>query len=120
MEGRKPPNDGQPSVDHQAQQEGNHEQGENGGKHQAADDDSTQSAIQFTTRAGSQDQGQQDRPPEDKPAPRKPADESKRRNRRRAASPAKPAAGQGPSADDFNPLAMSDEEFERQFDSTLM
>lgn len=43
------------------------------------------------------------------------AEEQKRREKRRAASPTKRAA-RGQSADDFNPLEMSDEEFLKQID----
>lgn len=50
-----------------------------------------------------------------KAAPIKKEADSKRRDKRRAASPAKPAAAQVPK-DDFNPLGMSDEEFLKQAD----
>ncbi len=50
---------------------------------------------------------------------KKKADDSKRRNKRRAASPAKPTAPSAPK-DDFNPLGMSDEEFLSQSDSKFL
>ena len=50
---------------------------------------------------------------------KKKADDSKRRNKRRAASPAKPTAPSAPK-DDFNPLGMSDEEFMSQSDSKFL
>lgn len=50
---------------------------------------------------------------------KKKADDSKRRNKRRAASPAKPTAPSAPK-DDFNPLGMSDEEFLNQSDSKFL
>ena len=52
------------------------------------------------------------------PAPKK-VDEDKLRDKRRAASSTKPA-GSGSVAKDFNPLAMSDEEFSKQVNSRYL
>jgi hypothetical protein len=70
-------------------------------------------------------------PAKDSKAPKQDADddgktdkkvaESKRRDKRRAASPSKRAAPESKKAkDDFNPLALSDEDFEKQFDSEFV
>ena len=67
----------------------------------------------------SQEQGQQTRPPDDKPAPNKRANDSKRRDKRRAASPTRQAPDSGKTTD-YNPLALSDDEFEKQFNSEFM
>lgn len=48
------------------------------------------------------------------------AAEQERRARRKAAGPTKPAAPKASTGSDFNPLAMSDEAFEKQFDARLM
>lgn len=66
----------------------------------------------------SQEQGQQNPPP--KPdTPAKPTEtEQARRQRRKAAASAKPAASKPSGGNqDFNPLAMSDEDYLKQFDS---
>jgi len=54
------------------------------------------------------------------PAPKKAAFDTKRRNKRKAASPSKPAAPKAPSNDDYNPLGMSDDEFLQQMDSKFL
>lgn len=57
-----------------------------------------------------------------KPTPAKPkpkADESERRAKRRAASPSKKAPTPS-KTQDFNPLSMSDEDFEKQYDGRLL
>ena len=63
------------------------------------------------------EQPQQNTQPAEDPAPAKAA--AKRKDKRRAASPTKAAA---PAAKDrdFNPLAMSDEEYMKQFDPRLL
>jgi hypothetical protein len=58
------------------------------------------------------EQGQRAQTPE-KPTPSKIAEDSKRNDKRRAAGSSKTAAS-SPSAD-FNPLSMSDDDFEKQF-----
>ena len=66
---------------------------------------------------GAGEQGSPKPKREVKPAPKK-ADTS-RKDKRRAASPAKAAAAKA-DAPDFSPLSMSDEEYMKQFDPRLM
>ena len=61
------------------------------------------------------EQEQLDLPPVDAPTPDRAKAEAKRKDKKRAASPTK-AAPSSPAAD-FNPLNMSDEEFEKQFNA---
>jgi hypothetical protein len=65
-----------------------------------------------------QGQGQQDQPEPEAPA-RKTEEASKRRDKRRAASPTKGAAP-ADRARDFNPLALSDEDYLQQFDAKFL
>lgn len=59
--------------------------------------------------------------PEAQPTPRSdPKKAEARRKKRRAASPAKPSAADASSNDGINPLGMSDEEFEKQYDSSFL
>jgi hypothetical protein len=63
---------------------------------------------------------QQQKAPDPKPALKQQSqNEDKRRAKRKAASATKPALGSG-APQDFNPLALSDEEFLRQTDPRLM
>lgn len=54
------------------------------------------------------------------PSPEQKAVEQKRRDKRRAASSTKPAAPSAKGAQDFNPLAMSDDEYMKQFDTKFL
>jgi len=56
---------------------------------------------------------------ENNPAPKPSVSTETRKAKRRAASPTKPAPATSKS-DDFNPLAVSDEEFMKQFDDRLL
>jgi hypothetical protein len=64
------------------------------------------------------EQGSQDAPAPTVDAPTKKVDDAKRKDKRRAASPAK-AAAPAAQAPDFNPLSMSDEDYMKQFDPRL-
>jgi hypothetical protein len=66
------------------------------------------------------DEGQQDQnEAQEKTAAKKQAEKT-RRDKRRAASPAKPAAPASKDTQDFNPLGMSDEDYLKQFDDKFL
>lgn len=66
------------------------------------------------------EQGQENQPARKQVPPKRSEEDSKLKNKRRAASPSKAAPAQKPNLADFNPLHMSDEEFEKQFGNTLL
>lgn len=62
----------------------------------------------------------QEKPSVNKPATKKSADVKKRQAKRKAARSTKPAAPSSKVSEDYNPLAMSDEDFEKQLDSKFL
>jgi hypothetical protein len=66
------------------------------------------------------EQGQQSQPTPDEPTPEQKKQAAKRKNKRRAASPTKTAPSKKGAQEDFNPLAMSDDEYMKQFDSKFL
>lgn len=70
-------------------------------------------------QANTQEQGQQAATEQEQPSPVK-ADDSNTRARKRAARPSKASKPSTAAAQDYNPLAASDEEFEKQFNPNLL
>lgn len=81
--------------------------------------DAMQSRGGFNHLAQAQRQGQQTQPVARVVTPAPKADDSKLRDKKRAASPSKPSS-QGQSTKDYNPLALSDEAFNKLINDRLL
>jgi len=76
--------------------------------------------FQNRAKEAGQDQGQQNAKPAKRLPPKQKPVDPKLNEKRRAASPAKGAPAKAKKPNEFNPLAMSDEEFEKHFSSKLL
>lgn len=82
--------------------------------------DSIQARGGFDHLFKKEEQGQQNTPPAKRLPPKQKQEDPKLKEKRRAAAAAKGAPAKSATPKDFNPLAMSDEEFEKQFSQKLL
>lgn len=82
--------------------------------------DSIQARGGFDHLFKKEEQGQQDTPPAKRLPPKQKQEDPKLKEKRRAASTTKAAPTTRKPGSDFNPLSLSDEEFEKQFSSKLL